>query len=108
LHVLDFVSLFIDEIEIFNSRCMFSRINTQVMIFAQHHHLLGTVGSDLHHSNEVGTATLTLPDFIDAVSLKTSLALAQTHLKLSAPWVHFYSRQAARKKAAQHNISDSN
>jgi hypothetical protein len=98
LHVLDFVTLFIDEIEIFNSRCMFSRINTQVMIFAQHHHLLGMVGSDSHHSNEVGTATLTLPDFIDAASLKISYNLAQPHLKLSAPKLRFFSRHAARQK----------
>jgi predicted metal-dependent phosphoesterase TrpH len=89
---------YLDAIEIFNSRCMFSRFNTRAKEFAQQHHLLGTVGSDSHHIREVGTATLTLPDFIDAASLKTSLALAQPHLKLSAPWVHFYSRQAARQK----------
>jgi predicted metal-dependent phosphoesterase TrpH len=96
--VLDFVILFIDAIEIFNSRCIFSRFNTRAKEFSQQHHLLGIVGSDSHNINEVGTATLTLPDFIDAESLKTSLALAQPHLKLSAPWVHFFSRRAALQK----------
>jgi predicted metal-dependent phosphoesterase TrpH len=89
---------YIDAIEIFNSRCMFSRFNTKAQEFALQHHLLGTVGSDSHHISEIGTATLTLPDFNDAASLKTALAVAQPHLRLSAPWVHFFSRRAARQK----------
>jgi hypothetical protein len=89
---------YIDAIEVFNSRCMFPRFNTQAQEFALQHHLLGTVGSDSHHISEIGTATLSLPDFIDAAGLKTALAVAQPHLRLSAPWVHFYSRRAAGQK----------
>ena len=93
---------YIDAIEVFNSRCLFPRFNTRAKKFAQEHALLGTVGSDSHYAGEVGTATLSLPDFDDAASLKAALLVAQPHLKLSSPWVHFYSRQAAwqKKKAA--------
>ena len=89
---------YIDAIEVFNSRCLFRRFNTRAKNFAQEHALLGTVGSDSHYAGEVGSATLSLPDFNDAASLKDALATAQPHLKLSSPWVHFYSRQAAWQK----------
>lgn len=89
---------YIDAIEVFNSRCMFASFNTQAKEFALQHHLLGTVGSDSHHSSEIGTATLSLPEFSDAASLITALALAQPHLKLASPWVHFFSRRAASQK----------
>ena len=89
---------YVDAIEVFNSRCMFPRFNTLAKEFAEQYHLLGTVGSDSHHISEIGTATLSLPDFNDADSLKNALAQAQPHLKLSAPWVHFYSRHAAGQK----------
>jgi predicted metal-dependent phosphoesterase TrpH len=89
---------YVDAIEVFNSRCLFPRFNTQAKEFAQRHDLLGTVGSDSHYAGEVGTATLSVPDFDDAASLKAALAVAQPHLKLSSPWVHFYSRQAAWQK----------
>jgi hypothetical protein len=64
---------------------MFPRFNTRAKELSQQHRLLGTVGSDSHQGSEIGTATLTLPDFINAASLKISLALAQPHLKLSSP-----------------------
>ena len=89
---------YIDAIEIFNSRCMFPSYNTRAREFALQYHLLGTVGSDSHHKREIGTATLTLPDFKDATSLKNALAQSQPDVRLSPPWVHFYSRQAARQK----------
>jgi len=88
---------YIDAIEIFNSRCMFNRFNKLAQEFARQHYLLGTVGSDSHHTSEIGTATLTLPDFYDAISLKDALAQSQPDVRLSPPWVHFYSRQAARQ-----------
>jgi len=89
------IAPYIDAIEVYNSRCLFRRFNTQAKNFAQEHALLGTVGSDSHYAGEVGSATLSLPDFNDAASLKAALLVAQPHLKLSSPWVHFYSRQAA-------------
>jgi predicted metal-dependent phosphoesterase TrpH len=89
---------YIDAIEVFNSRCLLPQTNQEALAYAQQHHLLGTVGSDSHTLFEIATATLYLPDFTDAASLKRSLALAEPHVRLSSPWVHFYSRYAAWRK----------
>ena len=92
--LLNIVS-YIDAIEVFNSRCLLPKFNTRARVFLQHNKLLGTVGSDAHSIGEVGKATLTLPDFDDASSLKHALSLAQPHVRLSGPWVHFYSRYSS-------------
>ncbi len=84
----------IDAIEVFNSRCLNPQSNTLARNFAQQHHLLGTVGSDSHSTGEVGTSTLTLPDFHDAASLRAALAHSQEYVRLSNPFVHFHSRYA--------------
>ncbi len=93
-HLPDLLSILpgIHAIEMFNSRCLFPQYNLKAIVFAQQHHLLGTVGSDAHSIGEVGAATLSLPDFQDAASLRASLSLAQTHTRMSPFWVHFYSR----------------
>jgi len=88
----------IDAIEMFNSRCLLPQYNMKAIIYAQQNHLLGTVGSDAHSLPEVGAATLTLPDFIDAASLKRALMLAEPHTHMSPPWVHFSSRYASCHK----------
>ncbi len=89
----------IDAIEVFNSRCMQPQANEAAKDFAQQHGLLGTVGSDAHSLGEIGAASLTLPDFHDAASLKQSLAVAESHTHLSSPFVHFYSRYASWRKS---------
>ena len=89
---------YIDAIEMFNSRCLMPQDNMKAIIFAQQHHLLGTVGSDSHTIGEVGTATLSLPEFHDTATLRHSLSLAEPHTHLSPPWVHFYSRYASWRK----------
>ncbi len=86
---------YINAIEMFNSRCLSPQDNLKAIVFAQQHHILGTVGSDAHSLIEVGAATLVLPEFYDAASLQHSLSLAEPHTHLSPPWVHFYSRYAA-------------
>jgi len=92
---------YIDAIEMFNSRCLLPQYNMKAIIFAQQHHILGTVGSDAHALSEVGAATLTLPEFNDAHGLKKALSLAEPHTHMSPPWVHFYSRYASwRKRSA--------
>jgi predicted metal-dependent phosphoesterase TrpH len=88
----------IDAIEVFNSRCLLPRSNLDAIVYAQQHHLLGTVGSDAHSLGEIGTSTLILPDFKDAASLKQALTLSEPHVRLSPPWVHFYSRYAAWRR----------
>ncbi len=86
---------YVDAIEVFNSRCLSPQSNQQAQSFALDHHLPGIVGSDAHSVGEVGSATLTLPEFHDAASLKLALQYAQPRLRLSSPWVHIYSRYAA-------------
>jgi predicted metal-dependent phosphoesterase TrpH len=91
----------IDAIEVFNSRCLNPQSNTLADNFAIKHHLLGTVGSDSHSTGEVGTSTLTLPDFHDTASLRAALAQSQAHVRLSNPLVHFHSRYAKWRKQAR-------
>lgn len=88
----------IDAVEIFNSRCISPKSNILAADFSYRYHLPGTVGSDSHSLREVGTSTLTLPDFHDAASLLSSLMLADPHVRLSGPWVHFYSSYARWRK----------
>jgi hypothetical protein len=91
----------IDAIEIFNSRCLSPKSNALAFDFSLQYHLPGTVGSDSHSLREVGTSTLTLPDFHDAATLKSALMLAEPHVHLSGPWVHFYSSYARWRKQRQ-------
>lgn len=92
------IAPYVDAIEVFNSRCIAAQANQRAADFAQQHHLLTTVGSDAHSLGEVAAATLFLPEFSDAMSLKLALTQAQQHVRLSSPWVHFYSRYAAWRK----------
>ena len=94
----------IDAIEVFNSRCLNPQSNTLASNFAKQHHLLGTVGSDSHSTGEVGTSTLSLPDFHDAASLSAALTQSQAHVRLSNPLVHFHSRYAKWRKQANLKI----
>jgi hypothetical protein len=89
----------VDAIETFNARCMQKSFNHQAQAIAQKHGKAGTVGSDAHAAFEVGRATLLLPDFHDADSLRQALKLAQPQTRLSSPWVHFASRYAVWRKA---------
>jgi hypothetical protein len=88
----------VDAIEIFNARCLLKEYNTQAQAFAREHNLPGTVGSDAHAAFELGRATLLLPDFQDAESLKAALPQAQAITRLSSPWVHFASVYAKWRK----------
>ena len=88
----------VDAIETFNSRCWQKNFNTQAQAFANTHGMLGTVGSDAHAAFEIGRATLLLPEFHDADSLKLALPQAECQTGLSSPWVHFVSTYAKWKK----------
>lgn len=85
----------VDAIETFNARCLWPGYNTEAQTFAEKHGLPGTVGSDAHAIFEVGKATLLLPLFEDAESLKAALLSGEARSSLSAPWVHLASRYAA-------------
>ncbi len=88
----------VDAIEVFNARCVLPGANLQAEQFARQHHLVGTVGSDAHTAFEVGRATLLLPYFDDAHSLKQALGQAQAQRRLSPPWVHLASRLAVWRR----------
>ncbi len=88
----------VDAIEVFNARCMWPGFNRRAAAFARAHGLPGTVGSDAHVAFELGTASLLLPDFHDAASLKQVIAQAVPHTAYSGPWVRFFSRFAAIKR----------
>lgn len=84
----------IDAIEIFNARCLHNKYNTQAQDFAHKYKVPGTAGSDAHADFEIGRASLVLPEFSDANSLKISLAQASLRAKLSPAWVHLASTLA--------------
>lgn len=89
----------VDAIETFNSRCFTAAANAQALEFARRWSLTGTVGSDAHTAFELGRATLLLPDFSDAASLKVALLQAQPRTRLSSPWIHITSRYAVWQKS---------
>ncbi len=98
LPALQEIAPLVDAIETFNSRCLWPASNWQAQSFARQHGLRGTAGSDAHHLSEVGNAVLRLPAFEGAESLCRALDEAKASLRLSAPWVHFFSSYAKTRK----------
>ena len=88
----------VDAIETFNARCWLPRFNRRAAAYARQYHLMGTVGSDAHTAAELGAATLRLPEFHDAATLKAALAEAQPKVHLLPPWVHLASKYASLRK----------
>jgi predicted metal-dependent phosphoesterase TrpH len=88
----------VDAIEVFNARCMWPGFNWEAAAYAREHDLRGTVGSDAHTLGEIGKATMQLPRFEDAASLRSALGEVRFQRSLSAPWVHFSSRYAVWRK----------
>jgi predicted metal-dependent phosphoesterase TrpH len=88
----------VDAIETFNARCLWGGFNRRARQFAEIHHLSGTVGSDAHAAFEVGRATLSLPPFEDAESLRRAIRNSIPRTRLSAPWAHLFSRYAVFRK----------
>ena len=94
----------VDAIETFNARCLWPGFNWEAEAFAHRHRLPGTAGSDAHATFEVGRATMLLPPFHHAESLKVAITQAELHLSLSGPWVHLASRYAVwwKKRNGMH------
>ena len=84
----------VDAIEVFNSRCQITWINSQAAEFAQQHNLAGTVGSDAHTLQEVGRSTLRLPYFTDAEGLCQVIRQGKAETRLSSPFIHLTSTYA--------------
>ncbi len=99
---------YLDAIEVFNSRCMSREPNRHALAFAEKSGIPMMVGSDAHIPWEMGRATLTLPAFHDAESLRAAVKTATAETRLSTPMIHFASRYAYMKKAWQLSRSDKN
>lgn len=84
----------VDAIETFNSRNLSPRYNEDAVRFAQNFGLPGTAGSDAHTFEEVGRATMQLPVFEDAESLRRVIGQAEFRAQSSGPWVRVASRWA--------------
>jgi len=89
---------YLDAVETFNARCVFSAPNHQAASFASLHNLLETVGSDAHSVWEMGRATLITPDFWDAASFIEALKGAEKDVRRSPAFVHLFSRYALQVK----------
>ncbi len=97
---------YLDAIEVFNSRCMSREPNRHAAEIARKLGIPGMVGSDAHIPWEMGRASLTLPAFQDAQSLREAVKSATAETRLSSPLVHFSSRYAYMKKAWQSSRED--
>ena len=94
---------YVDAVEGFNARCLGNKPNLDAAFFAIEHGLLMTAGSDAHTVDELGTATLVMPDFSDAKSFKAGLSHAEQMTELSPFYTHFYSRYAKLIKNIKNN-----
>jgi predicted metal-dependent phosphoesterase TrpH len=88
----------VDAIEVYNSRCMYSRFNRRAQAFAEKHHVAGTVGSDAHAAFEVGRSTLLLDPFTSAAELRAVIRRGTPQVRWSPWWVHLVSRYASSVK----------
>jgi predicted metal-dependent phosphoesterase TrpH len=88
----------VDAIEVYNSRCMFSRFNQRAQQFAEKHNIAGTVGSDAHAAFELGRSLLFLDQFEGPEEMRQVIRKANVQVKKSPWWFHLVSRYASMKK----------
>lgn len=91
---LEEIALYVDAVETFNARCLGNKANLEAAAFAKKFGLLETVGSDAHTLDELGSATLVMPDFSDTVTFKAGLAKAKQITELSPFYTHLFSNYA--------------
>ena len=94
----------VDAIEVFNSRCMLPRFNTQAGEFAARNGIPGTVGSDAHAALELGRALLLVEPFEGPDGLRGVIRHASTLVKWSPPWFHLLSRYASLRKKMNNGL----
>jgi hypothetical protein len=97
----------VDAVEIFNSRCMNPMFNVQAKRFAETYNLAGTVGSDAHAAFEVGTSVILLDQFTGAEGMRKVIRQAKYQTRLSAWWVHLFSRYASTVNTLRRTSDDS-
>lgn len=88
----------VDAVETFNARSITPGANHEAQAFAQKLNLPEIAGSDAHTAGEIGRATLLLPEFHDAESLRHALTQAKPVLTPSPLWIHLSSRYAVMYK----------
>lgn len=91
---LEAIAPLIDGVEVFNARCIKQSFNDLAYAYAMAHGLQILVGSDSHSLRELGTATLTMPDFNNADELREALKEATFSGTLSGPFVRVISTYA--------------
>ena len=95
--LLDILPL-VDAIEVFNSRCMLQRFNTEAAEFARQNGMPGTVGSDAHAAFELGRSLLLVEPFDGPDGLRAVVCGAGRQVRWSPPWFHLVSRYASVRK----------
>ena len=88
----------VDAIEVFNSRCWSPEFNRQAQMFAEHHDVPGTVGSDAHAPLELGRAILLLEQFQGPDEMRAVIRKGVPMVHWSPPWFHLISRYAVIRK----------
>ena len=96
--LLDLVP-FVDAVETFNARCFGKKPNLDAAFFAIENGLLMTVGSDAHTLEELGAATLYMPNFTEVGSFTAGLTEAKHRTELSPFYTHLFSNYAKINKA---------
>ena len=84
----------IDAIEAFNARCVKHKYNQESYKFATQNNLAQTIGSDAHTNQEIGNATLSLPDFNSSNELRKVIKSGKPEVMYSPKWIHFLSTYA--------------
>ncbi len=88
---LDQILPYIDGIEVFNARCLRQEYNEAAYEFAVEHEKALMAGSDAHAVKELGRASMTMPWFDDAESLRAAARDANISGELSGLYVHMVS-----------------
>lgn len=96
---------YVDALETFNARCLGNKPNLEAAFFAIEHGLLMTAGSDAHTLDELGKATLVMPDFSDAEIFKAALSHAEQITELSPFYTHLFSSFAKLNKKLKNDTN---
>jgi len=88
---LDQILPYLDGLEVFNARCRREEYNKEACAFALEHGKALMAGSDAHALSELGRASMTMPWFDDADSLRKASREATISGELSGLYVHMVS-----------------
>ena len=101
MEMLEAIHEQLDFVEVLNARTIYASDNRLAGEMAARWGLPGSAGSDAHAPFEVGRAFVEMPAFDSPQAFLRSLALGQSHGRLSSPLVHFYSTYAKWRKRSR-------